>query len=152
MAQVTITLDLTDPEIMALMKEGVKSLTPEHWTTIMAAGMQKAVTTDNLRVGVRPEHSWNDHRPTVLEVLIESVTKDIAAASASTEYLTALKERLLSERNFEDALRAAAANWVIDTVKASFDATIRNLPSTMTLVEQTFRANERLNRANIPQL
>ena len=151
MAQVTITLDLSDPEILKLMTEGVKSLTSEHWTTIMAEGMRQAVVKD-VKVGKAPEHTWNDNRPTVMQKLVESVTRDLATTSASTEYLTDLKTRILSQQNFEDALRAAAANWVIDTVRSSFDAAVRNLPTTKMLVDDTFRANERLNRANIPQL
>lgn len=98
MAQVTITLDLSDPEILTLMTEGVKSLSSENWTTIMAEGMRQAVMKD-VKFGDRPSESWRDERPSVLQVLMASVTRDLAATSANTEYLVELKERLVQLSN-----------------------------------------------------
>lgn len=151
MAQVTITLDLSDPEILKLMTEGIKSLSPEHWVTIMSSGIEKAVFTE-VKVGRQTESNYNDRRPTLLSLLMETLSKDLLKSSVSDEAVTAIRERILSKANFEDALRAAAANWVIDMVRQSFDVSVRALPLSQQLVSESFKANERMNRAGLPQV
>lgn len=138
---------MKDDEVLALMKDGIKSLPPEAWTAIATEAAKEAINLNPyMGSNVGYHHASEDH---FVPKLLAGVRESLFNAEVSSESVRALVAESLTPEAFKEAIAVIASNLLVTMVRESLVREVTNSPPLTALATEVFRSTRRLDLAKV---